>query len=73
MSFSLEGTGVQKLEVRNTWSNRQIWSWSTERSRAKANRVVSRERTDHSKHPPPTTQEKTLHMDITRWPTLKSD
>ena len=27
----------------------------------------------HSKHPLPTTQEKTLHMDITRWLTLKSD
>ena len=27
----------------------------------------------HSKHPFPTSQEKTLHMDITRWPTLKSD
>ena len=26
-----------------------------------------------SKHPLPTTQEKTLHMDITRWSTLKSD
>ena len=25
------------------------------------------------KHPLPTTQEKTLHMDITRWLTLKSD
>ena len=25
------------------------------------------------KHPLPTTQEKTLHMDITRWSTLKSD
>ena len=29
--------------------------------------------TGHSKHPLPTTQEKTLHMDITRWPTLKSN
>ena len=29
--------------------------------------VVSRECTGHSKHPLPTTQEKTLHMDITRW------
>ena len=28
---------------------------------------------DHNKHPLPTTQEKTLHMDITRWSTLKSD
>jgi len=33
----------------------------------------SREHTGHSKHPLPTTQEKTLHMDITRWSTLKSD
>ena len=29
--------------------------------------------TGHSKHPLPTTQEKTLLMDVTRWPTLKSD
>ena len=28
--------------------------------------VLSREHTGHSKYPPPTTQEKTLHMDITR-------
>ena len=35
------------------------------RSRSKANRVLPRERTGHSKHPLPTTQEKTLHMDIT--------
>ena len=34
---------------------------------------LPRERTGHSKHPLPTTQEKTLHMDITRWPKLKSD
>ena len=32
-----------------------------------------REHTGHSKHPLPTTQEKTLHMDITRWSTPKSD
>ena len=35
--------------------------------------VLPRKRTGHSKHPLPTTQEKTLHMDITRWSTLKSD
>ena len=29
--------------------------------------------TGHSKHPLPTAQEKTLHMDITRWSALKSD
>ena len=31
---------------------------------AKANRILPREHTGHSKHPLPTTQEKTLHMDI---------
>ena len=36
-------------------------------------RVLPRERTGHSKHPVPTTQENTLHMDITRWSILKSD
>ena len=35
--------------------------WST----AKANIDLPRERTGHSKHPLPTTQETTLHMDIT--------
>ena len=30
-----------------------------------SNRILPRERTGHSKHPLPTTQEKTLHMDIT--------
>ena len=42
-------------------------------SRAKANRVLPRKCTGHSKHPLSTTQEKTLHMDITRWSTPKSD
>ena len=51
----------------------EVWPWSTKRSREKANRVLPRERTGHSKHPLPTTQEKTLHMDITRWSTPKSD
>ena len=36
-------------------------------------RVLPRELTGHSKHTLPTTQEKTLHMDITRWSTPKSD
>ena len=38
-----------------------------------ANRVLLRECTGHSKHPFPTTQEKTLNMDITRCSILKSD
>ena len=40
---------------------------------AGANRLLPREHTGHSKHLLPTTQEKTLHMDITRWSTPKSD
>ena len=43
------------------------------RSRAKANRVLPREHTSHTKHPLLTTQEKTLHMEITRWSIMKSD
>ena len=35
--------------------------------------VLPREHTSHSKHPLPMTQEKTLHMDLTRWSTPKSD
>ena len=48
-------------------------AWNTEWSRAKANRVLPRERTGQSKHPLPTTKEKTLHVDITRWSMPKPD
>ena len=71
--FLYRGLECKSKKSRNTWSNRKIWPWSTEWSRAKANRVLPRECTGHSKHPLPTTQEKTLPMDITRWSTLKSD
>ena len=71
--FHYRGLECKSRKSRNTWSNRQIWPWNTEWSRAKANRVLPGECTGHSKHPLPTTQEKTLHMDITRWSTLKSD
>ena len=46
---------------RDTWSNRQVWPWSTKWSRGRAKRVLSREHIGHSKHPVPTTQEKTTH------------
>ena len=45
-------TGKFGLEIRNEAGQRR--------------RVLPRERIGHSKHPLPTTQEKTLHMDITR-------
>ena len=79
MSFHYRGLECKSRKSRNTWSNRQIWSWNMEWSRAKANRVLPREHTGHSKHPLPTTQEKTLHTDNTVvrgqhwWSTPKSD
>ena len=66
------GLECKSRESKDTWSNRQGWPWSTTWSRAKANSVLPRERTGHSKYPFPTTQEMTLHMDITRWSTPKS-
>ena len=62
-----------KVESQDTWHNRQIRPWSKEWNITKANRVLPREYTGHSKHPLPTTQEKMLHMDITRWSIPKSD
>ena len=71
--FHYRGLECKSRKSRETWTNRQIWPWSTEGSRAKANRVLPRECISHSKHPLPTTQEKTLHMDITRWSIPKLD
>ena len=71
--FHYRGLQCKSRKSRNTWSNRQIWPWNTEWSRAKINRVLPRKCTGHSKHPLPTTQEKILHMDITRPSTLKSN
>ena len=69
--FHYRGLECKSRKSRDTWSNRQIWLWNTEWSRAKANR--ERDCTGHSKHSLPTTQDKTLHMDITRRSTPKSD
>ena len=71
--FHYRGLECKSRKSRNTWGNRQIWPWNTEWSKAKTNRVLPRKCTGHSKHRLPTTQEKTLHMDITRWSPLKSD
>ena len=65
--FHYRGLECKSRKSKNTWSNRHIWPWNAEWSRAKTNRVLPRKCTGHSKHPFPTTQEKTLHMDITRW------
>ena len=59
--FHYKGLECKSRKSRNTWTNRQIWPWSTEWSRAKANRVLPRECTGHSKNPPPTTWEDFTH------------
>ena len=61
MSFSSWGLECKSRKSRDTWSNRQIWPWSTKLRRAKANGVLLREQTDHSKHMLPTTQKKTTN------------
>ena len=71
--FHHSGLECKSRKSRDTWNNRQLWPWSTKWSREKANRVLPRERTGHSKHPLQTTQEKTLHVDITRWSTPTSN
>ena len=43
--FHYRGLECKSRKSRNTWSNRQIWPWSMERSWAKANRVLPREHT----------------------------
>ena len=65
--FHYRGLECKSRKSRDTWSNRQIWPWSTKGTQAKANRVLPRERTGHSKRPLPTSQKTTLHKDITRW------
>ena len=46
--FHYRGLECKSRKSRNTWSNRQIWPWSTEWSKAKANRVLPRECTGQS-------------------------
>ena len=71
--FHYRGLECKSRKSRDIWNNRQIWPWSKQQSRSKANRILPKEHTGHSKHPFLTTQERTPHMDITRRSTLKSD
>ena len=70
--FHHKGLECKNMKSRDTWSKRQIWPWDKKWSRPKPNRVLPREHTGHSKHPLPTSQEKTLHKDLTRGSILKS-
>ena len=44
MSFHYRGLQCKSRKSRNTWSNRQIWPWNAEWSRAKTIRVLPRKR-----------------------------
>ena len=55
--FHYRGLECKSRKSRNTWSYKEIWPWSTKWSRAKANRVLPRERTGHSKHTSKNTRE----------------
>ena len=70
--FIYKGLECKSRKSGNTWSNRQIWPWNMEWSRAQTNSFAKKMHWSN-KHPLPTPQEKTLHMDITRWSTPKSD
>ena len=71
--FHHRGLECKSKKSRDALSNRQVWPRSTKWSRVKTNRVLPREHTGHSNLHLPITQEMTLHKDITRWSTVKSD
>ena len=74
--FSIIGCSVQFS--RSVMSN-SLWPHELQQARPPCPSPTpgvhsnSRECTGHSKHPLPTTQKKTVHMDITRWSTPESD
>ena len=70
--FQYRGLECKSRKSRNTWSNRQIWPWSTEEAGkmliefCQENALVIAN-TLFQQH------KRRLHMDITRWTILKSD
>ena len=63
---------VESQETPGVIGNFGLGMWN-EAGQRLINRVLPRKCTGHSKHPLPTTQDKTLHMAITRGSTPKSD
>ena len=47
---AFRGLECKRMKSRDIWSNRQVWLWSAQWSRAKADRVLPKERTGVSKH-----------------------
>jgi len=65
------GLECKNRKSRYTLNNRQIWPWRTKWSREKTNWILPRGCTSHRKYPFSTTQEMTLHIDITKWSILQ--
>ena len=64
-SFHYRGLECKSRNSRHTWSNNKF-GLGVQNEAGQRLIVLPRECTGHSTHPLPTTQEKTLHMDITR-------
>ena len=65
--FPSQGTGMQTHEVREIPEVAGNFGLGVQnKARQRLTEFLSREQTGHSKQPLSTTQEKTLHMDITR-------
>ena len=60
-SLHHRGLECKNRMSRDTWSNRQIWPWSTKWSREKPNRVLPREISGPSKHSSNNTREDSTH------------
>ena len=67
------GLERKSRKSRNNWSSRQIWPWTQNEAGKRLIEFCQENTLVMFAHPLPTTQKKTLHMDITRWPALKSD
>ena len=59
------------MKSRDTWSNRQAGLGVQNEAGQRLIEFLPRESTGHSKHSFPSTQEMTLHVDITRWSITK--
>ena len=60
-SLHYRGMKCKSRNSRDNWSNRQLWPWNINWSRAKTDRVMPREHTGHSKHPLLTTHKRPLY------------
>ena len=72
-AFFIIGDWNAKVGSQETPGVRGKFGLGVQNEAEKRLRVLPRECTGHSKYTLQTTEEKTLHMDITRRPTLKSD